>query len=83
MKQQIFVLVDWPACLGLLQSPAFHRAGHLVRSQEETPIGAPYMVTMEFAATNGLTGEHYRLCSGTPATETVGDYDGNAYVPMT
>lgn len=82
-SMQIFVLVDWPDCAGLFQSRGFSAVSHLVRPAEEVAIGSSYMVPMEFASVNGLTGEHYRLAA-TPsgAAAEVRDYDGNRYVPM-
>lgn len=82
-SSQIFILVDWPDCAGLFQSREFSAASHLVRPAEEVAIGSSYMVPMEFASVNGLTGEPYKLAtSPAAATAEVRDYDGNRYILM-
>lgn len=83
---ELFVLVDWPACVGLFTSSGFHKESHLVRSAEETPLGGSYIVPMDYAATNGLTGEAYRSLTESEEILVPDDavycYDGTRYIPM-
>lgn len=81
-----FVKVDWTQCISLFQSSAFRSQSHTVRSTEEVPIGASYIVPTDYAATNGLSGAAYRPYEQTdasaPADTIVSCYDGTRYVPV-
>jgi hypothetical protein len=80
---QVYILVDWTKCTGLFQTRGFSALCHLVRPKEEVAIGSSYMIPMDFAAVNGLKGEHYRLLPESDGrTPDVNDFDGNRYVAM-